>query len=349
MKFFLFFFSVISSLYPVSALAVDLRIPLNCKYGQNCFIEKYFDHDKEEEKIVDYNCGQITVDKQYSTDFILKNYKQMKEGVGVVAADNGIVKYVRDGITDINVNLIGVESVHGRECGNGIIIEHKRGYLTQYCHLKEGSIAVQKNEKVDKGQEIGEVGLSGLTTFPYLQFTVLKNKRPLDPFTGEDPTTGDNHVPCGSYDIYPLWDRETERYLRYIQTALLSTGFTSRVPHVDGAREGKFSKSMIYDDAKILVFWVDIFGIKVGDFLRLVILGPDGKEVLKEEKEFTSAKGRYFQFIGKKLDKGKKWSVGEYTGRVELVRSDMASSKSVIDSSDTKVAVMKRPKTSKKD
>lgn len=340
MRYFLY---IITFLFSTPVLAVDFRIPLNCKYGEDCFIEYYFDHNKEPEKWNDYSCGHITKDKNSSTDFKLKNYAQMKKGVEVVAADDGIVQYVRDGVTDINVNLIGVESVRGRECGNGVIIKHKRGYISQYCHLKEGSIEVKKNEAVEKGQKIAQVGLSGATSFPHLQFSVVKDGRPIDPFTGEDPTTGDNHVTCGSLDIYPLWDRESERYLRYISTALLSSGFTSRVPHADGAREGKFGKKNIKDNSKFLVFWVDIFGIENNDKLLLTIIGPDGEEIISEEKTFNSYKSHHFEFVGKKPESKKTWPLGTYTGKVKLTRSDLATKNVVIEYSQN-IDVVKKDK-----
>lgn len=301
------------------ALALDLGIPVDCEYGEKCFIERYFDHSAEEEKYTDHTCGDLSTDGYTSTDFKLRSYSSMKEGVNVLAGDDGVVKYVRDGMSDISIKMIGEEAVRGRECGNGVIVEHKRGYVTQYCHLKNGSIEVEQGQEVEKGQKLGQVGLSGLTSFPFLAFTVSKDGQGIDPFTGEDPATGDTAVPCGTIDIYPLWDKKTEKQLKYISTALLSTGFAKRVPHAQGAREGKFSRKTMKNDARFLVFWVDIFGIIKGDELTMTITSPDDKVLEEETRVFNGSKIQHFQFVGKKPDE-KTWPLGKYKGRVILKR-----------------------------
>ena len=58
----------------------------------------------------------------------------------------------------------------GRDCGNAIILDHGNGWETQYCHLKEGSLDVQRSMPVKAGDKIGEVGMSGRTVFPHLHF-----------------------------------------------------------------------------------------------------------------------------------------------------------------------------------
>lgn len=338
MRYFLlrFFFFILCT---TPSWAVDFHVPLDCDYGKDCFIEYYFDHEKAEDKAVDYSCGHLTRDGQTSTDFKLRNHQQMAEGVNVLAADDGIVKYVRSNVMDINVNLIGKESISGKECGNGIIIEHKRGYFSQYCHLAQGSITVKVNEEVKRGQKIGQVGLSGDTSFPHLQFTVIKDKTPIDPFTGEDPATESSYTACGSLDIYPLWDRKTEKYLRYITTALLNTGFTSRVPHASGAREGKFSRATLKDNSKFLVFWVDILGIEQNDELKLTIVGPDGSIVSSKNKIFDEHKRHFFDFVAKRTETGKKLQAGEYMGHIELIRNEAALKQTVIDYTTTTTVI----------
>ena len=168
---------------PCVAHALDLGMPVACNYGKDCFISNYFDHDPAIGVAKDHSCAFMSEDGYKSTDFILKNIAQMKEGVNVIAGDSGVIKSVRSDVADVSVELSGVGSVKGYECGNGIIIEHKRGYETQYCHLKKDSIALKRGDKVEKGQTIGEVGLSGLSSFPFLEFTVRLNGKAVDPFT----------------------------------------------------------------------------------------------------------------------------------------------------------------------
>jgi len=313
---------LIALLYAKPSSALDLGIPIACDYGFDCFIESYYDHSKEANIVTDHACGRLSYDGHKSTDFILKNHSQMKEGVNVVAGDSGVIKYVRDGMSDVSVDLIGEEAVRGRECGNGIIIDHKRGYTTEYCHLKRNSITVKVGDEVEKGDPIAQVGLSGNTTFPYLEFTVRNGKgAAVDPFTGEDPVTGSVDVSCDSLDIYPLWDKQTEKNLDYISTAMLGIGFSEKVPHASGAREGKYSKERIKNNAHLLVLWTDIFGIIKGDDLKMSIIAPDGSVLASEVRQFTNNKRHMFQFMGKKPT-FKRWPLGEYIGKIELIRKD---------------------------
>ena len=312
------------------ATALDLGTPIACSYGEDCFIANYYDHSIKKDIFLDHTCGKLSSDGHISTDFQLKNHAQMKEGVNVVAGDSGIIKFVRDGMSDISVNLIGETAVRGRECGNGVIIEHSRGYKTQYCHLKQNSITVEPGDEISKGDPIAQVGLSGVTSFPYLEFTVTINGTPVDPFTGEDPVTGEANVACDSLDIYPLWDKQTEKKLKYVSTALLGAGFSEKVPHSQGAREGKFGKKEIENNARLLTLWSDIFGAAKDDELKVSIIDPDGKTLTTETKKFTSDKRHVFQFIGKKPD-NTLWPTGDYTGKIELLRKENNEIEHVID------------------
>ena len=63
--------------------------------------------------------------------------------------------------------------------GNKIIINHGYGYKTVYAHLN--SFKVRKGQKVSRGQEIGTVGNSGLSTSPHLHYEVIRNDRKVNP------------------------------------------------------------------------------------------------------------------------------------------------------------------------
>jgi len=63
--------------------------------------------------------------------------------------------------------------------GNKITINHGYGYKTVYAHMH--TFKVRKGQKVKRGQEIGTVGNSGLSTSPHLHYEVIRNDRKVNP------------------------------------------------------------------------------------------------------------------------------------------------------------------------
>jgi hypothetical protein len=71
-----------------------------------------------------------------------------------------------------------IESSH-RGYGNSIIINHGFGIKTLYAHLDR--INVKKGQKVKRGDVIGFVGNSGLSTAPHLHYEVLRGDEKVNP------------------------------------------------------------------------------------------------------------------------------------------------------------------------
>ncbi len=63
--------------------------------------------------------------------------------------------------------------------GNLIVITHADGYATWYAHLN--GFNVNGNQKVKKGDVIGYVGNTGLSTGPHLHYEVKQNGKQLNP------------------------------------------------------------------------------------------------------------------------------------------------------------------------
>ncbi len=63
--------------------------------------------------------------------------------------------------------------------GNHVVIDHGFGYQTLYGHMSK--IAVKINQKVIRGQLIGYVGSTGLSTAPHLHYEVIKNNEKVNP------------------------------------------------------------------------------------------------------------------------------------------------------------------------
>ena len=66
-----------------------------------------------------------------------------------------------------------------RGYGNQVKINHGFGYKTFYAHLEK--YTVRKNQKVKRGDLIGYVGTSGISTAPHLHYEVIKGNKKLNP------------------------------------------------------------------------------------------------------------------------------------------------------------------------
>lgn len=72
--------------------------------------------------------------------------------------------------------------------GNTIKIKHPGNYVTSYMHLKGYAKGISVGSRVSRGQLIGYVGSTGLSTGPHLDFRVYKNGKPIDPLKMESPS-----------------------------------------------------------------------------------------------------------------------------------------------------------------
>ena len=69
--------------------------------------------------------------------------------------------------------------------GRQVVIAHGGGIQTTYSHMSR--IAAQPGAMVNKGQLIGYVGSSGLSTGPHVHFEVMKNGQPINPMSVKLP------------------------------------------------------------------------------------------------------------------------------------------------------------------
>ena len=203
----------------VAAESVQLKLPVACEVGRTCFIQNYVDVDASS-SATDYRCGTLTYDGHNGTDFRLPSMRMQRAGVGVLAAAAGRVVRVRDGVPDVSVRAADREAVRGAECGNGAVIAHSDDWETQYCHLARGSLRVQPGQTVEAGQPLGLVGLSGLTEYPHLHFTVRHRGRIADPFANGAPAGA-----CTGGEV--LCESAAREHLGYQERAILNTGFAA--------------------------------------------------------------------------------------------------------------------------
>ena len=91
--------------------------------------------------------------------------------------------------------------------GNTIKIKHPGNYVTSYMHLKGYAKGISKGSRVSRGQLIGYVGSTGVSTGPHLDFRVYKNGKPIDPLKMESPS-----VEPVSKEKMPEFRAQMEKY-----------------------------------------------------------------------------------------------------------------------------------------
>lgn len=83
--------------------------------------------------------------------------------------------------TPIHAAIDGVVALAGRNAGYGnfVKLSHRGGVATGYGHMSR--IAVRAGQRVMRGQVIGYVGSTGLSTGPHLHWEVWRNGVPVNP------------------------------------------------------------------------------------------------------------------------------------------------------------------------
>ncbi len=115
-------------------------------------------------------------------------------GVDLAAPVGTPVRAVADG----EVTSLGWEGGYGRT----VRVTHGRDCETLYAHFMRFAPGLKPGKRVRRGQVVGYVGRSGLTTGPHLHFAMFRDGVYVNPLQ--------THMPVGD----PLDDRELVRFLR---------------------------------------------------------------------------------------------------------------------------------------
>lgn len=291
---------------------ISLDLPVDCEIGRSCFVQQYVDIDPGP-GIRDWMCGGQTYDGHKGTDIRVRALSDAARGVNVLAAAGGKVIGRRDGMPDRLVRQDDA-AVKDRECGNGVRIDHGNGWLTQYCHMRRGSVKVSKGERVRRGAVLGEIGYSGKVEFAHVHMSVRYNHQVVDPFRG---LTSDAQS-CGD-GREPLWSEEALAQLQYRRGQVLDIGFASGPLRLNDLETGAALGFIPLPDSPALVAWGWAINLEKGDEVVTVLTGPEG--VLSRNKVVLDrAKSQYMLYAGKEL-KAARWPPGRYAAAFGVRRN----------------------------
>jgi len=311
---------------PASAQTAAPRFdtPVACTIGPEgrCYIQQFVDHDPGP-GARDLACNGLSYDGHKGTDIAVRTLAEMRSGVAVLAAASGTVVGLRDGMADIDVRKLGgPEELAGKDAGNGVVIDHGNGWQSQYSHMRRGSVAVRKGQRVSTGDRLGLIGMSGAAAFPHVDFAVRHGDAVVDPFLGPggrpDCADGSRSAAATGPMSASLWTPAAARILRYRPSGIVVAGFAGEAADRDKALAGAYATPP-GSSAAALVLFVEVFGVQAGDNQEIEIVTPTGEIWVENAEDLSRDQARRYKFAGRKRpDSG--WPDGRFVGRYRLVR-----------------------------
>lgn len=291
----------------------DLIFPLECTGLANCIPLAYADH-KPGPGVQDYNCGLNAREQSGVTHIALRSLAEVDLSIPVMAAASGKVRGTRDGIRDEGPELRDASGKPPPFCGNAVEITHKGGWVSRYCHMREGSVLVKAGDDIKAGDIIGYAGWSGKAPLPGLGFRLKRENTILDPFTGtpfNDSCTAKSQ---------PLWTNIPAKVKTYDDIIIVDAGFSATPqPLLPDIIRGYHRQSSLPVTAPSLIFWVLIGNVVPGETRTLQIVGPDDKIVAEQKHQERDAAPVMLLHTGAaRPEKG--WMPGVYSASVVISR-----------------------------
>lgn len=136
--------------------------------------------------------GGLHAKAETINDTIMKNWVKPVEGTitDTFGTRNGKHKGI-DVAAPAGVKIVTVEegkvtkSYYSRSYGHVVFIQHPEGYETVYAHLNKRLVA--EGQEVTRGQTIGIIGNTGVSTGTHLHFEVHKGEWTIDKAHALDP------------------------------------------------------------------------------------------------------------------------------------------------------------------
>jgi murein DD-endopeptidase MepM/ murein hydrolase activator NlpD len=231
--------------------------PIEGIQGKDYIIVNYVDW--RQTGIMDAYCGTKTYDGHQGTDYSLRSFKQMDSVVNILAAADGVVTFIKDGLFDRET-----EGKVSKGLGNYIAIRHPNKYYSYYGHLMRESLAVKVGDTVKQGEIIAAVGSSGNSTDAHLHFEVWYDSLyVVDPFNGSCGNANTVFLNSSEYDTsLHIWDYGMQNSLVDLN-ALRERVETISSPYV-------FQPTATTP----VLFWSHLSGLKKNDELTIKWISP---------------------------------------------------------------------------
>lgn len=297
--------------FPASA-APEFSLPLACG-SVACIVQNYVDRDPGRDQR-DYRCGPLSYDGHRGTDIRVRDLAAMARGVPVLAAAAGRVVRVREGVRDREAAEIAERDSLPANGGNTVVLDHGDGWVTLYAHLRPGSVAVRPGERVERGQALGLLGLSGRTEFPHVHFEVRHGGRVVDPFAPD-------HAGCVAQGPV-LWDEQALRALPYRSPGLVGSGFAPSPPsRASVLRDACAPEGGLPDDPPVLVYWAQAYGLAADDTVTVRLRSAQGAVLAERATPLPRSKAVWLAYAGVRRPAGG-WPPGVHRGEVIVNRGN---------------------------
>ena len=102
-------------------------------------------------------------------------------------------------------NGVVIERARDSTYGNTILIRHSNGWTTRYAHMNRFASGISVGSRVDQGDVIGYVGMTGLATGPHVHYEMRIRGAPKDPLVVQLPE-GDP-VPTDQREMWEVQSR----------------------------------------------------------------------------------------------------------------------------------------------
>jgi hypothetical protein len=254
------------------SIEVRFSLPLERRnqtsFAEAWMISNFVDHDAAfPDSLLDFNNGQRTYDldngyNHTGTDFALWPYSwtaMAAEDVAVIAAAPGTIIAITDGQPDTNC------SFNESPTWNVVAIQHADASVAIYGHLKSGSLLDKvPGERVERGEFLGFIGSSGLSTAPHLHFEVWDAAgNVVDPFVGPaNPTVTES-----------LWLAQPD----YTQPRMMSLTTHSGEPFFGCFDDDAPQFKQAFSAGETLFIVATFTDARAGQAVALEVLGPDGE------------------------------------------------------------------------